>query len=104
MRRVYSGEERFIVEKDSLPVAAFLSIAEYEELMRERQAREERLSQFRQAVRAVGEAFEQRGLSEEDVLAELERQREQMYRERYGNSGVSGPSSAPDVCQYLQID
>ena len=30
IRRAYSGEEHFIVEKDGLPVVALISMAEYE--------------------------------------------------------------------------
>ncbi len=32
VRRAYSGEEHFIVEKDGLPVVALISIIEYQEV------------------------------------------------------------------------
>lgn len=85
LRRAFSGKEHFIVEKDGLPVVAILSMSEYEELMQERERHQERLKRFREAARAIGEAYEQHGLSEDEVLAELEKTRDQVYRERYGN-------------------
>lgn len=53
--------------------------------MQAHQRREKQLRRFRQAARAVGQAYEQHGLSENEVLAELEKAREQVYRERYGD-------------------
>lgn len=85
VRRTFSGKEHFIVEKDGLPVVAILSMTEYEELMKERERREERLHEFRQLARDMGQEYERRGLTEEDVLAELEKTREDVYRERYGD-------------------
>jgi prevent-host-death family protein len=84
LRRAFSGKEHFLVEKDGLPVIAILSISEYEELMQERERREARLKKFQEAARAIGEEIERQGLSEEDVLAQLEETREQVYQKHYG--------------------
>jgi prevent-host-death family protein len=84
IRRVYSGEEHFIIERDGLPVAVLFSMEEYKELMRDREEREERVKRFQEAARAIGEAFERRGLTEEEVLAELEETREQIFQKYYG--------------------
>lgn len=51
--------------------------------MKERERREERLKQFRQLARDIGKEIEQRGLTEEEVMAELEKDKEQVYREYY---------------------
>ena len=88
IKRAFSGKEHFIVEKDGLPVVAIISVAEYEELMLEREHREHRLKQFRASTRAIGEEIECLGLSEEDALAQLERSREQTYREQYGDKST----------------
>lgn len=88
LRRAFSGKEHFIVEKDGLPVVAILSVAEYEELMRERERQQERLERFRAAARALGESYDQQGLSEDDVLALLEQTREQVFREHYGDTAT----------------
>ena len=85
IKRAFSGKEHFIVEKDGLPVVAIISMTEYEELMQERERREQRLKQFRTSARAIGEEIERIGLSEEEALAQLEQTREQTYREHYGD-------------------
>jgi prevent-host-death family protein len=89
VRRAFSGKEHFIVEKDGLPVVAILSMAEYEDLMKERERREKRLHQFRQLAREIGQEYERQGLTEEEVLAELEKTREEVYKEQYGDNQPS---------------
>ena len=85
VRRAFSGKEHFIVEKDGLPVVAIVSMADYEELMKEREQREERLKRFREAARNIGAEYERQGLSEDDVLAELETTRVEVHQEQYGH-------------------
>ncbi len=84
VRRAFSGKEHFIVEKDGLPVVAIVSMTEYEDLMEERERREERLKRFQEAARKMGAEYERQGLSEDDVLAELEHTREEVHQEHYG--------------------
>jgi prevent-host-death family protein len=84
IRRVYSGEEHFIIERDGLPVAVLVSVEEYRELMREREEREERVKRFQQLARDIGREIERRGLTEEEVMAELEKTREQVFQKYYG--------------------
>lgn len=89
IKRAFSGREHFIVEKDGLPVVAILSMAEYQELMQERerleQDKQERLKKFRKAARAIGEEIERQGLTEDEVMAKLEETRQRLYEENYGN-------------------
>jgi prevent-host-death family protein len=85
VRRAFSGKEHFIVEKDGLPVVAILSVQEYEAWMEERERREAKLEDFRRLARDMGQEYEGRGLSEEEVLAELEKAREEVYRAHYGS-------------------
>lgn len=87
VRRVYSGEQHFIVERDGLPVAVIMSMPEYKELVRERERREEKLKPFREAAREIGDEFERQGLSEEEIEDQVEAVRERLYRERrHGHS------------------
>ncbi len=54
--------------------------------MRERELREERLKKFEVVARRAGQEFERLGLSEEDVMAQLEETKQEVYDERYGSS------------------
>lgn len=88
VRRVYSGDEHFVVEKDGLPVMAIISMKEYEEFLKERdyheQDKRERLKKFQETARAIGEEIERIGLSEEEMLEQLEETRQRVYEKHYG--------------------
>lgn len=86
VNRAGSGHEHIIVERDGLPVIVMLSVAEYQLLMRERDQREQRLKKFEAAARRVGQEFERLGLNEEDVMAQLEETKQEVYDELYGSS------------------
>lgn len=88
VRRAFAGKEHFIVEKDGLPVVAIVSMAEYEAWMHEReqqeQDREQRLKQFKAAARAIGQEVEKSGLSEEELMQQVEAVRQQLHEELHG--------------------
>jgi prevent-host-death family protein len=86
VNRAGSGQEHIIVERDGLPVIVMLSVAEYTSLMRERELREERLKKFEAAARWIGQEIERSGLSEEEVMAQLEETKQEVYDELYGSS------------------
>lgn len=86
VNRAGSGQEHIIVERDGLPVIVMLSVAEYASLMRERDLREARRTQFEKTARRIGEEMERRGLSEEEVLAQLDQTQQEHYDERYGRT------------------
>jgi prevent-host-death family protein len=86
VNRAGTGKEHIIVERDGLPVIVMLSVAEYHSLMREREQREERLKKFEAAARRAGQEFERLGLSEGDVMAQLEETKKEVYNELYGSS------------------
>ena len=86
VNRAGSGHEHIIVERDGLPVIVMISVAEYQLLMREREQREERLKKFEASARRIGQEFERLGLSEEEVMAQLEETKQEVYDERYGSS------------------
>jgi prevent-host-death family protein len=93
IKRAFSGKEHFIVEKEGLPVVAIISMAEYDELMREREQHEQdkqrRLKQFREAARAIGEEVAKTGLSEEEIMGQFEEVRQRLHDERYGKKRAS---------------
>ncbi len=89
LRRVFTGREHFVIEKDGLPVAVILSVVEYTDLMQERerleQDRQGRLHQFREAAKALGQEVEKKGLSEEHVMNLLDETKRQVYQAHYDN-------------------
>ena len=86
VNRAGSGNEHIIVERDGLPVIVMISLAEYRLLMRERELRAERLKKFEAAARRAGQEFDRLGLSEEDIMAQLEETKQEVYDELYGSS------------------
>jgi prevent-host-death family protein len=90
VRQVNRGSVHFIVEREGLPVMAIISMAEYQEFLREREQhekdRDERLQRFREAARQVGEKIEELGLTEEELDAQIEAARKEYYsKKRHGN-------------------
>ena len=79
LKRVAIDQEHLIVERDGYPVAAMVSYQEYEQLMRERA-----LIAHRNLVIALGQEAERRGITEEQLMAELEETKKQVYQETYG--------------------
>jgi PHD/YefM family antitoxin component YafN of YafNO toxin-antitoxin module len=85
--RLKSGREHFVLEEDGEEVAAILSISEYRALMQERERLEDqqhRLKQFRDSARSIGEAVANSGLSEAEIIADLEQTKKEVYQEYYG--------------------
>ena len=79
MREVVRTREPFIVERDNIPTVVILSVPEYEQL--QRQAAWYR---FYELSRQAGLEAEEEGLTEEDIQAEIEVIKRQVYSERYG--------------------
>jgi prevent-host-death family protein len=79
IRRVALSDEHFVIEKGGLPVVVLLSMPEYERLVRDR-----KLVEFERFARAVGEEAERQGLTEEQLMAELEEDKKAAYQEMYG--------------------
>jgi prevent-host-death family protein len=85
LRRMYAGEA-FIIEKDGLRVGAIIPLSELEELERLHKDREARLKRFQENARAMGAEFEKRGITEEQMMDDLEKIRQQLYEEQYGDT------------------
>ena len=74
LKRAALQDEHLVVERDGYPVAVLLSYSEYENLMRLRA-----LAAHRDLVRALGQEAERQGLSEEQMTAELEEDKRNVY-------------------------
>ena len=83
IRQVALGDEHYIVEKGGLPVAALLPMAEYERLVRDW-----KLKEFERHARALGEEAEHRGITEEQLMADLEETKKEVYQETYSESSA----------------
>lgn len=79
MRDAARAGERFVVERDSIPVVVILSVSEYEQLQRQ-----VALSRFYELSRKAGLEAEEESSTEADVQAEIQTIKEQVYAERYG--------------------
>jgi prevent-host-death family protein len=79
LRRVHTGREQLVVEKDGLPIAAIMSHAEFEEYRRLKA-----LGSLQLLGRAVGRDLEAEGISEEQALADLEATKQEVFAEKYG--------------------
>lgn len=79
MREVVRTKERFIVERDGIPAVVILSVPEYEQLQR-RAA----WNRFYELSRQAGLEAEEEGLTEEEVQAEIEAIKRQVYAEQNG--------------------
>lgn len=79
IRAVALSDEHVVIEKGGLPVAVMMSMNEYDRLITDRRLREhERLA------RSLGQEATREGLTEKQLLAKLEEDRQAIYRERYG--------------------
>ena len=74
LKRVALQDEHLVVERDGYPVAVLLSYPEYEELMHLRT-----VETHQALMRALGQEAERQGLSEEQLLAELEKDKRALY-------------------------
>lgn len=79
LKRVALQDEHLVVERDGYPVAVLLSYPEYEDLMHLRV-----LAAHRELVRSLGQEAERQGLSEEQLMAELEKDKRAVYKAAYG--------------------
>jgi prevent-host-death family protein len=86
LRRVHSGEEHIVVEQNGLPLAVMISVNEYEELMKERERREAREKRAEELSRKFGEEAVRRGITEDQLLENLQETKTEVYREKYGKS------------------
>jgi len=80
LNRVHNRKEHLLIEKLGIPVAAVISMDEYEEYRRLATAQ-----MHTDLVRRLGPEAERQGLTEEELLAELKETRRTLYAETYGD-------------------
>ena len=80
LNRVYRREEHVVVEKLGIPVAAIISMREYEQF---RQLLAER--QLVDLGQKVGAEASRQGLTEQQLQDELAATRKAVFREKYGD-------------------
>ncbi len=79
IKRAYLGGEHLVVERDGIPVVVILSFPDYKRLIRQA-----KLARFERLSLAAGLEAERQGLTEEELEAEMEEIKEQLYQETYG--------------------
>lgn len=85
LNRVFRGEEHLVIEKLGIPVAAVISIREYEVFRRYL------AQQIQQDLsRKLGAEAQRQGLTEEELIASMEEDRRAIYEETYRKHGQSG--------------
>jgi prevent-host-death family protein len=94
LNRVFRGEEHLVIEKLGIPVAAIISMREYEQY---RRYLARRLHQ--DLGRKLGAEAEKQGLSEEELVASMEEDRRAVYEEMYGRNSENddGHGRQPDA-------
>ena len=79
IKRAYLKGEHLVVERDGIPVVVILSVPEYKQLIRQA-----KLARFERLSLAAGLEAERQGLTEDELEAEIEEIKEQLYQETYG--------------------
>ncbi|MCI0550164.1 MAG: type II toxin-antitoxin system Phd/YefM family antitoxin, partial [Anaerolineae bacterium] len=72
--------EPAIIKRGGESIAVLLSMAEYERLLRY-----QKLAVFNKLARKIGRDVEKSGLTEEQLMAELEETKREVFREQYSN-------------------
>lgn len=80
LNRVYRSEEHLVVEKLGIPVAAIISLQDYEQY--QRLLAQHRLTEL---GRRVGEEARRQNLSEAQLQEELKQTRRQVFRDTYAD-------------------
>lgn len=82
VQRLRKRREHAIIQSGGAPVAVLLSIPEYEQLLRYK-----RLMVFDKFTQEFGQEVERRGLSEEEMMKDLEEAKREVFQEQYGRRG-----------------
>jgi prevent-host-death family protein len=93
VQKVHAGDTNYVVTISGLPVMAVIPMDEYKEFMKEREKheqeereREERVKRFERLARRIGEAVEKSGMTEAELMAELEKDKAAIYEKYYGDT------------------
>ena len=83
LKRAALGAEHLVIERAGYPVAVMISYQEYEQLMKEH---EQRIKRLQQLAGQIGAEAERLGITEEDLIEELEKDKQALYQETYGDN------------------
>jgi prevent-host-death family protein len=81
LNRVYRGDEHLVVEKSGIPVAALISMKEYEQFRRWLATH-----LHHELGRQLGAEYKRRGITEEQLIEEMDEDRKAVYHEMYGQT------------------
>jgi prevent-host-death family protein len=79
IQRVAIEQKPIVLERNGTPVVVVLSLKQYEQLLQKAG-----LSVFEHLCQAAGQDALQQGLTEEQVVKEMEEIKQQLYQELYG--------------------
>ena len=82
LRRLSRRHERTIIKSSGTPEADLLPGPDYEQLL----AQSRRQSAFHDLARHLGREVEQRGLSEDEFMNDLEQTKRHIFTEQYGRA------------------
>ena len=80
VNRVHRREEHLVVEKLGIPVVVIISMQDYEQYQRFLAQR-----MHKDLGRKMGAEAKKQGLTEEKLFEELDRTRQEIFEERYGD-------------------
>jgi len=83
VRRLRQKSEHTVIESSGAPVAVILSMAEYDKLIALERKRAS-IAAFKDFSRNLGKEVERLGLTEEELLEDLEKTKREVFEERYG--------------------
>ena len=81
LNRVYRGDEHLVVEKSGIPVAALISMKEYEQFRRWMA-----MHLHHELGRQLGAEYKRRGITEGQLIEEMEEERKAVHHEMYGQT------------------
>lgn len=79
VRKLRRKREPAIIQRGGESIAVLLSMVEYERLLRY-----QKLATFNKLARKIGRDVEKSGLTEEQLMEELEETKREVFREKYG--------------------
>jgi len=82
LNRVHRGEEHLVVEKMGIPVAAVISMRDYEHYCRLLAA-----EKLKNLGHRMGAEARRQGLTEEQLIEEMEEDQTAVYQQMYGQKG-----------------
>lgn len=80
LKRAHNQDEHLIVERDGFPLAVIVPYNDYQILMRD-----QALRAFERFSRQLGREAEGRGITEEQLVEDLEDTKKDVFQEQYGD-------------------